>query len=162
MDWSPAGSSAHGILQVRMKWVAIPFFRGSSQPRDQTGSQESVCNAGDPGLIPGLGRSPGEENGNPLQYLCLEKLMDRGAWRAIVHAITKGRTWLSTHKDMSIFKSIKLFQCWVILQWGYLQRRSLQQFTWFSCTQIWVENPKFSFSSGDVNHTLQLSSRALV
>ena len=40
----------------------------------------SACNAGDPGLIPGLGRSPGEGNGNPLQYSCLENPMDRGAW----------------------------------------------------------------------------------
>ena len=40
----------------------------------------SACNAGDPGLIPGLGRSPGEGNGNPIQYSCLENPMDRGAW----------------------------------------------------------------------------------
>ena len=40
----------------------------------------SVCNAGDPGLIPGLGRSPGEGNGSPFQYSCLENPMDRGAW----------------------------------------------------------------------------------
>ena len=40
--------------------------------------KESACSAGDPGLIPGLGRSPGEGNGNPLQYPCLENLMDRG------------------------------------------------------------------------------------
>ena len=42
--------------------------------------QESACNAGDPGLIPGLGRSPGERNGNSLQYSCLENSMNRGAW----------------------------------------------------------------------------------
>ena len=47
-------------------------------------SKESSCNAGDPGLIPGLGRAPGEGNGNPLQYSCLENSMDRGAWRATV------------------------------------------------------------------------------
>ena len=43
-------------------------------------SKASIYNAGDPGLIPGLGRSPGEGNGNPLQYYCLENPMDRGAW----------------------------------------------------------------------------------
>ena len=43
-------------------------------------SKESVCNAGDPGSIPGSGRSPGEGNGNPLQYSCLKNPMDRGAW----------------------------------------------------------------------------------
>ena len=42
--------------------------------------QESVCNAGDLSSIPGLGRSPGEGNGNPFQYSCLENSMDRGAW----------------------------------------------------------------------------------
>ena len=48
-------------------------------------SKESACNAGDLGLIPGLGRFPGEGNGNSLQYSCLENLMDRGAWQATVH-----------------------------------------------------------------------------
>ena len=43
----------------------------------------------DPGLIPGLGRSPGEGNGNPLQYSCLENPMDRGAWWATAHGVTK-------------------------------------------------------------------------
>ena len=46
----------------------------------------------DMGLIPGLGRSPGGEHGNPLQYSCLENPMDRGAWRAIVHVGAKNRT----------------------------------------------------------------------
>ena len=55
----------------------------------------SACNAGDLGLIPGLGRSPGEGNGNPLQYSCLENPRDEGAWRAIVHGVTKSQTRLS-------------------------------------------------------------------
>ena len=59
---------------------------------DGSVGKESVCNAGDPGSIPGLGRSPGEGNGNPLQYSCLENPMDRGAWRATVHGITKNWT----------------------------------------------------------------------
>ena len=45
--------------------------------------------AGDMGLIPGLGKSPGEGNGHPLQYSCLENSMDRGVWQAIVHGVTK-------------------------------------------------------------------------
>ena len=49
----------------------------------------SACNAGDPGLIPGLGRSPGEGNGNPLQYSCLENSMDGGAWQAAVLSVAK-------------------------------------------------------------------------
>ena len=51
--------------------------------------------AGDMGLIPGLGRSPGEGNGNPLQYSCLENPMERGAWRATVHGIRDSWTQLS-------------------------------------------------------------------
>ena len=51
--------------------------------------KESACNARDLGLIPGLGRSPGEENGYRLQYSGLENSMDSGAWRAIVHGVAK-------------------------------------------------------------------------
>ena len=47
------------------------------------------------GLIPGSGRSPGEGNGNPLQYPCLENSMDRGAWQAIIYGVTKSLTQLS-------------------------------------------------------------------
>ena len=57
--------------------------------------KESACKAGDAGLIPGLGRSPGEGNGNPLQYSCLENPMDGGACQATVHGVTKSQTWLS-------------------------------------------------------------------
>ena len=52
-------------------------------------------NTGDSGSIPGLGRCPGEGNGNLLQYSCLENLMDRGACQAIVHGVTKSQTRLS-------------------------------------------------------------------
>ena len=51
--------------------------------------KESTCQAGDMGLIPGSGRSPGEENGDPLQNPCLGNPMDRGAWRVTVHEVTK-------------------------------------------------------------------------
>ena len=56
------------------------------------GSKESTYNAGDMGLIPGLGRFPGEGNGNLLQYFFLENPMDRGAWRATVRGVTKSQT----------------------------------------------------------------------
>ena len=59
--------------------------------------KESTCNAGDVrdlGLIPDLGRSPGEGNGNPPQFSCLGNSMDRGAWWATVHGVTKIRTGL--------------------------------------------------------------------
>ena len=58
-------------------------------------SKASVCNAGDLGSIPGLRRSPGEGNGSPPQYFCLENPMDRGAWWASVHGVSKSRTRLS-------------------------------------------------------------------
>ena len=53
--------------------------------------KKSACSAGDPGLIPGLGRSPGEGNGNPLQYSCLENPTDRGTGQATVHVVPRVR-----------------------------------------------------------------------
>ena len=55
----------------------------------------TVLEAGDLGLIPGSGRSPGGGSGNPLQYSCLENSMDKGAWWATVHGVTKSRTRMS-------------------------------------------------------------------
>ena len=55
----------------------------------------SAWNAGDPGLIPASGRFPGEGNGNPLQYSCLENPMEGGAWWATVHGVAKSQTRLS-------------------------------------------------------------------
>ena len=69
--------------------VCILHFPGVSD------GKESACNIGNPGSIPGSGRSPGEGNGNPLQCSCLENSMDRGAWQATVHGVTKSQTRLS-------------------------------------------------------------------
>ena len=66
--------------------------------------KESACNAGDSGSIPGLGRSPGEGNGNPLQYSCQENPMDRGAWRATVHGVSRVRRNLAMKHHHSIFE----------------------------------------------------------
>ena len=71
----------------------VPYFKVSFPGGSEV--KAPACNAGDLGLIPGSGRSPGEGNGNPLQYSCLENPMDRGAWWAIVHRVTKSRTRLS-------------------------------------------------------------------
>ena len=60
-----------------------------------SGCKTSAYNVGDLGLIPGSGRSPGEGNGNPLQYSCLDNPMDTGAWQAAVHGVAKSRTGLS-------------------------------------------------------------------
>ena len=69
--------------------MVLRGFPGSSN------SKTSAYNAGDLGSIPGSGRSPGEGNGNPLQYSCLENPMDWGAWWATIHGVAKSRTWLS-------------------------------------------------------------------
>ena len=58
--------------------------------------KESACSAGEAGSIPGLERSPGEGNGNPFQYSCLENPMDRGAWQATVHGVPRVRQDLAT------------------------------------------------------------------
>ena len=75
------------------------FFLNYLQPIwDFSGGSEgkaSVYSAGDLGSIPRLGSFPGEGNGNPLQYSCLENPMEGGAWRAAVHGVSKSRTWLS-------------------------------------------------------------------
>ena len=67
------------------------LFSGVGFPGGSDG-KASARNVGDLGLIPGSGRSPGEGNGNPLQYSCLENSMDRGAWWATVHGVTKIQT----------------------------------------------------------------------
>ena len=72
-------------------------FPGSSD------CKESACNVGDPGSSPGLGRSSGEGNGNPLQYSCLDNPMDGGAWQATVHGVTKSQTRLS---DFTFFHNV--------------------------------------------------------
>ena len=87
--------------QQQNETVAVENGRGwlcSLLLRDFPGGSDgkaSVYNAGDPGLIPGLERSPGEGNGNLLQDYCLENPMDRGAWQATVHGAAKSQTRLS-------------------------------------------------------------------
>ena len=94
---SPGRMSSVRDKVICKKWIYLGWppqsvwkvFPGSSD------SKQSACNAGDLGLIPGLGRSPGEGNGNPLQYSCLGNPMDRGAWWATVHGVTESQTRLS-------------------------------------------------------------------
>ena len=68
-----------------MLYICVYIYEGFPDGSD---GKESAFNTGDQGLIPGLGRSPGDGYSNPLQYSCLENPMDRGAWRATVHGIT--------------------------------------------------------------------------
>ena len=100
-------------------WKEVAILSRTSKKKGFPGGSEvkaSACNAGDLGSIPGSGRSPGEGNGNPLQYSCLENPMDGGAWWATVHGVAKSRTRLSdhtfthTHLHTST-KSLPVFLC---------------------------------------------------
>ena len=91
------GMTAIGINRDIMVTVYIVTLSLSLSLRFPGGSvvKNPPTNAGDTrdlGLVPGLGRSPGEGNGNPLQYSCQEKPMDRGPWQATVHGVSKSQT----------------------------------------------------------------------
>ena len=94
--WQPY---IHPSYQARCgRGVLLLSFGLTSRPKCFPGSSDGKAfayNAGDPCSIPGLGRSPGEGNGNPLQYSCLENPMDWGAWWATVHGVAKSRLRLS-------------------------------------------------------------------
>ena len=96
-------------------------------------SEESACqcrSAGNTSSIPGSRRSPGGGHGNPLQSSCLENPVDRGAWRATVHRVTKSRIWLkrlSTHMhgtDMGVKGQVLLFPLYRWGNWGLLRFRN--------------------------------------
>ena len=91
----PGELQSMGSQRVRHDWETntLTFKHQLGFPGDSDG-KESACNAGDLGSIPGAGRSPGERNGNPLQYSCLENSMDREAWWATVHGVAKSQTRL--------------------------------------------------------------------
>ena len=77
------------VLEPFHSWNTHDLLRGYPGGSD---GKASVCNAGDHNSIPGLGRSPGEGNGSPLQYFCLENPMDGGDWWATVHGVAKSCT----------------------------------------------------------------------
>ena len=68
-------------------------------------SKASAYNVGDPGSIPGSGTSSGERNGNPIQYSCLENLMDRGVWQATVREVTESNMTEQLHFSLSVLKN---------------------------------------------------------
>ena len=91
----------------------------------------SACNTRDPGSIPGSGRSPGEGNGNPLQYSCLENSMDGGAWWATVHGAAESPKWLSDftftfclsiHLLLDIWVASSFWLVWIMLLWLWMYR----------------------------------------
>ena len=86
--------SRHQVVGKESKALVAGCQVGSSEQlvlKTSGGSdgKESACNAGDSGSIPGLGRSPGDENGNPLQYSCLENPMGQGVWQGAVHGVIR-------------------------------------------------------------------------
>ena len=99
-------------------------------------SKESTCNAGDLDLIPGLGRSPGEGNGNPLQYSCLGNPMDRGAWQATVYVVTRDGHDLVTKLPLYIYIYMyKLYLVSYFLAEVYIQFSSVQS---LSCVRLFA------------------------
>ena len=81
--------------QISLSLEILFFITAYVATKEGSDGKESTCYAEDLGSIPGWGRSPGEGNGNPLQYSCLEDPMDRGAWWATVYGVAKSWTWLS-------------------------------------------------------------------
>ena len=85
---------SHGLVSTTI-CHGLPGSSDGKASQDGSSYTSIARNAGDPGSIPRLGRSPGEGNGNPLQYSCLENSMDGGPWWATVRGVTKSRTQLS-------------------------------------------------------------------
>ena len=88
----------------------------------------SAYNAGDPGSISGLGRSPGEGNGTPLQYSCLGNPMDRGAWHSAVHGVTKNRKWLKWLSTIALQYCVGFchISAWISCRYTYISSLALQ------------------------------------
>ena len=103
------------LLTLDPRWLCVPLIQPSAIHTlgfpGVTVVKNQPANAEDVGSIPGSGQSPGEGNGNPLQYSCLENSMDRGAWRATVHGIAKSWTWLITYPNHSKIEWLKICCC---------------------------------------------------
>ena len=95
-------------MHGRFKKITFPTQRGFPGGSD---GKESTCSVGDPGLTPGSGKCPGEGNGYPLQYSCLENPRDGGTWKATVHGVSKSQTRLSdftfTFTQLSLWPEIR-------------------------------------------------------
>ena len=97
VGYSPCGHKELDTTE-RLHFTSLHFMSQTQLglPCSSVG-KESACSAGDLDLIPALGRSPGEGNGNLLQHSCLGNPLDRGAWGATVYGVTKSSTWLNVH-----------------------------------------------------------------
>ena len=111
--FDPLRDRSHSRTCALRSWTGHSKWAEQNYPRSGAGlspgssvGNDSIYKAGgsgDVGSIPGMGRSPGGGNGNPLQYSCLGNLMDTGSWRATVHGVAKSWTWLS---DLHFFPSL--------------------------------------------------------
>ena len=142
MDGGAWWATGHGVAKSQTRLSDFTFFKAFYQKSKKITQNERkylsfisefglgfpggsevkapACNAGDLGSIPGLGRSPGEGNGNSLQYSCLENPMDRGAWWATGHGVAKSRTRLSDFTSLSerqLSVELKHTGSVVILSW---------------------------------------------
>ena len=98
-----ARGGGKGSLSI---WVGLP---------SSSVGKESVCSAGEPGSIPGLGRAPGEGNGNPLQYSCLENPMAGRAWQATVHGVSRVGHDLAIKAPPPPWKKVQDLKVWTLL-----------------------------------------------
>ena len=135
----------------------MAFYR-LAFPRS-SGSKESACNAGDLGSIPGSGKSPGEGNGNPLQYSCLENPMDRGAWWATVHGVARIGHDLVTKPPSRLSITLRL-ERWKPFQtplqlWFWMRLEVLQ-----TTTSPWTLHTLFSLCICSTPLTLVCSAPA--
>ena len=142
----------------------------------------SACSVGDLGSIPGLGRSPGEGNGNPLQYSCLENPMDGGAWWATVHGVAKSQTrlrdftftYISNTGFSCIFnrnpkfpkssvhtylfqRTFQVFvlpssQGWILNRWFILNSITFRHISWQICSHTLL-SPEYSIYGRNTRHT---------
>ena len=103
--WTQSNVELESVNVVSLAFVCVYSFLGGGFSGGSV-IKNPPAEAEGTSLIPGLGRSPGEGNGNPLQYSCLGNPMDRGAWWATVHRVTKNQTRLNIHTH-----NILLYEC---------------------------------------------------
>ena len=122
----------------------------------------------DAGSVPGLGRSPGGGHGNPIQYSCLENPMDRGAWRATAHRVTKSRTrlkLLSAHARTHTHTHTRIFVCTNIIirvttgLWTFLVAQMVKNLPAMQETQVWSLGWEDPLEKGMTTHSCILAWR---
>ena len=135
--WIPSFCSFLKIFFFFLMWTIFKVFIEFVTILLLAQMVKTSCNAGDSGWIPGWGRSPGEGTSYPLQYSCLESSMDRGAWGALVHGVTKRQT----HPSGSHFHLL-LFYVFFFWQWGMWDLSApIRDWTHTPCTGRQSPNP---------------------